>query len=108
MGKETICDKRFNVVCDKINNIAKAIKIIKENQELNVTAMELLTKIQEQTIERIGKLEKDLLKKTGKCTHCKKEIESYASDNKDSDGTEYCMDCISHIRAIMEEKDDKK
>ncbi len=40
-----------------------------------------------------------------KCYNCKKEIEDWAFDNKDSDGNEYCMDCQSKIVAFMEEED---
>ena len=42
-----------------------------------------------------------------KCYHCKKEIEDWASDNKDEEGNEYCMDCTAKAVAFMEMEDNK-
>lgn len=45
-----------------------------------------------------------------KCSNkqCNKEIEDWASDNKDVDGNLYCMDCQSKIVAFMEMRELKK
>jgi len=39
----------------------------------------------------------------GNCYHCKKRIEDWASDNKDEEGNEYCMNCLAKIQLVAEQ-----
>lgn len=41
-----------------------------------------------------------------KCTYCKKEIEDWVNQNRDEEGNEYCMDCVSKLEYLAEKMED--